>query len=180
MILNKRDGKIINAILKELDKTFIDDIMIMQDEIYSKLEDKDYYVQSTRDEFLFLLNGGGRVIGCLTEENELVAIGSYIKYGLDVQNYGYDLNVSGEDLYRVSQIESTIVKEGFRGNKLQKIICNELEKNAINDKMKIISATVSPKNRYSLNTFLSLGYKIEVEKEKYGGLLRYILKKNIG
>ena len=60
---------------------------------------------------------------------------------------------------------------------MQRMICNILEQIAIEDNIEIITATVSPFNKYSLNSFISLDYKIVKEKLKYGGLKRYILRK---
>lgn len=179
VVLRRNDDNYIKVHFKALESDYIDKIMELQESVYNGLEDKDLFVKSDKSSFLECIEGKGRIIGCLTEEDELIAIGVYIRYGMDKENYGYDLNISEKELLKVAQIECTIVKEEYRGNRLQKIICNELEIIANSDKMKIISATVSPKNKYSLNTFLSLGYKIEIEKEKYGGFLRYVLSKNI-
>lgn len=106
-------------------------------------------------------------------------MGVYVSLGIDEDNYGYDLGIEGEQLLKVCQIESTVVKKNYRGNGLQKIICNELENIGIRDGMNIISATVYPENKYSLNTFLNLGYQVKREKIKYGGYRRYILEKKL-
>ena len=92
---------------------------------------------------------------------------------------GYDLGISDKKLLKVGQIEATLVHEEFRGNKLQKIICKELEKIAVKSGTKILCATASPYNKFSVNTFISLGYKVKEDKLKYGGLRRYVLAKII-
>ena len=96
-----------------------------------------------------------------------------------LNNYGYDLELNEEELLDVGQIESTVVAPEYRGNSLQKKICNELEKISIANNDKLLCATVSPYNKYSLNSFLELGYKIEKDKLKYGGLRRYVVVKKL-
>ena len=109
----------------------------------------------------------------------ILSVVVYAKKGYDKSNYGYDIGLENEELLKVGQIESTVVKEEYRGNKLQKIICKELEKIAVKNGSKILCATASPYNKFSVNTFISLGYKVKEDKLKYGGLRRYVLAKII-
>ena len=180
IILNRKDGRQIEAQLKELDINYIDKIMDLQKIIYNDLEDKNYYACSEKDEFEETIKSNGKVIGCLSmDEDELIAIGVYIEYGYKDHNYGYDLNIEKEELLKVGQVESTIVKQTYRGNGLQKMMCEIIEDIAIKRGMNYICATVAPKNIYSLDTFKKLGYNIITEKLKYGGLNRYVLMKNL-
>ena len=43
----------------------------------------------------------------------------------------------------------------------------------------LLCATASPYNKFSVNTFINLGYEIKKDKLKYGGLRRYVLVKNL-
>ena len=113
------------------------------------------------------------------DEDELIAMGVYAKKGYDESNYAYDIGLNGEEVLKVAQIESTIVKSEYRGNKLQRLICEELEKIARKDDIEILSATASPYNEFSVNTFMNLGYEIKKDKLKYGGLRRYVLVKEL-
>ena len=61
--------------------------------------------------------------------------------------------------------------------RLQKLLVQNLEEIAKEKECNIFCATVAPKNKFSLNTLLKLEYKIVLEKEKYGGLKRYIMIK---
>ena len=42
---------------------------------------------------------------------KLIAMGVYLKNGYDKENYGYDLDLEGEILLKVAQIETTVVRE---------------------------------------------------------------------
>lgn len=178
LILKRKDGKVFNGEIKVLNEGHIDQIMNLQKEIINGLEIRELYADSSKESFIECIKNKGKILGCFVN-NELIAMGVYIKYKYDHENYGYDLGLEGEDLLKVGQIESTIVREDYRGNKLQKIICDLIEVLAQKDNLKIIGATVSPINKYSLNTFINSGYTIEDEKIKYGGYRRYILKKEI-
>lgn len=177
--LKDKNGDLVEARITELSIQYIDKIIELQDCIYEFLDDKQLYSKSTRDEFIETLNSKGKIIGVLVNENELIAIGVFIKNGYDEHNYGYDINIKGDELLKVGQIESTIVLPRFRGNKLQKLICKYLEKIAKDNSIEILCATASPYNKFSVNTFLDLGYEIKADKLKYGGLRRYVLVKHI-
>lgn len=178
--LKKSDGQIKLAFLKKLTFEDIDEVLILQDEVVRGLERREFYCDMSKEEFSKSINDfGGTMIGCVTEDEEIVAIGLYVSFQYDDENYGYDLGLRGQELLKVGQVEATIVKKEFRGNKLQDKICEVIENIAIEEGKKIIGATVAPDNIYSLNTFLNRGYEIYEEKIKYGGYRRYILKKEV-
>lgn len=177
--LKRKDGVEVEAELKELSISYLDKIMELQKIIIDGLENKELYADTEREEFEEYIKKNGKIIGCVTEYDELIAMGVYAKKGYDKSNYGYDIGLENEELLKVGQIESTVVKEEYRGNRLQKIICKELEKIAVKQDTKILCATASPYNEFSVNTFKSLGYEIKKDKLKYGGLRRYVLAKII-
>ncbi|MDO5780419.1 MAG: GNAT family N-acetyltransferase [Clostridium sp.] len=177
--LKRKDEVEVKAELKELTISYLDKIMELQKIIIDGLENKELYADTEREEFEEYIKKNGKILGCVTEDDELIAMGVYAKKGYDKSNYGYDIGLDNEELLKVGQIESTVVKEEYRGNKLQKIICEELEKIAVKEDAKILCATASPYNEFSVNTFKSLGYEIKQDKLKYGGLRRYVLAKRV-
>ncbi len=180
IILNKKDGSHVEAELKVLDISYINKIMEFQNNIYDGLENKDFYSCSNKEEFEETLNGKGKIIGYITlKDKELVAIGVYTEYGYENHNYGYDIGIKKEELLKIGQLESTLVSKEYRGNRLQKIMCEILEEVGKNAGMKYICVTAAPDNKYSINTFEKLNYKIMADKLKYGGLRRYVLMKEI-
>ncbi len=180
MILKKKDGQEIEAKLIELDLSYMDKIMDLQKNIYEGLANKDFYACTDKEEFEDTIKDNGKIIGCISlKDNQLIAMGVYIEYGYEDHNYGYDINIQGEELLKVGQIESTVVKEDFRGNKLQKIICEMLEQIGKDAGMKYMCSTAAPDNTFSVNTFEKLGYNIMADKLKYGGLRRYVFMKEI-
>lgn len=173
------DNNIIEVEMKILNLSYIEKIMELQEEIVEGLEDKQLYASTEKNEFMKYINNEGIILGLVTEEDELIAMGVYVAKGYDKKNYGYDLGIMGKELLKVGQIESTVVKNEFRGNRLQKIICEELEKLAREKGNTILTSTASPYNKFSVNTFLNLGYEIKIEKVKYGGVKRYVMMKEL-
>jgi GNAT superfamily N-acetyltransferase len=177
--LKNKSGIIVNARYKVLDSSYIDKIVNLQDNIMENLEDKQLYAPTEKDEFISYLRNGGKIIGYVDEKNELIAMAVYIKKGYGKGNYGYDLDLEGEKLLEVAQVESTVVRSDYRGNGLQRVLCEKIEEIAKEERVKILTSTASPYNKYSVNTFKKLGYEIKKEKLKYGGLRRYVLAKEI-
>lgn len=177
-IKNKKGNKI-KVVLKKLDLSYMEKIMNLQQEVVEGLENKEVYYSSTRKEFEKIIKEIGEIIGYVTLEDELISLGVYCNFGFDKENYGYDIGLKGNELLKVGHIESTIVKEEYRGNNLQKAMCLKLEEIGKNKGSKIMMATASPYNPYSVNTFKKLGYEIVKDKIKYSGLRRYVFMKNI-
>lgn len=177
--ITRKDGVEVEVELKELDLSYLDKIMDLQKIIIDGLENEELYADTEREEFEEYIKENGKIIGYVTEKDELIAMGVYAKKGCDKSNYGYDIGLDHKEVLKTGQIESTVVKDEYRGNKLQKIICNELEKIAVKNNTEILCATASPYNEFSVNTFINLGYEIKGDKLKYGGLRRYIFAKRI-
>lgn len=177
--LKRKNSKNVIGTFKLLDLSYINKIMELQEEIINGIENKEIYACSHREEFEECINETGKIIGCLDEEDNLIAMGVYVNKGLKEGNYGNDIDITGDELLKVGQIESTVVREDYRGNGLQKIICKMLEDISLNNGDTLITATASPYNEFSVDTFLKQGYEIKKDKLKYGGLRRYILAKSL-
>ena len=115
--LKRKDGKIIQGILKKLDESYINRIMRFQDEIVEGLENKELYFPSKEEEFLQFISNKGNIIGCVTEDDDLIAIGVYCKLGYDEDNYGCDIGINGEELLKVGRGKE--IKEIFTFHNIQ-------------------------------------------------------------
>lgn len=166
-------------ILKTLDQTYINQIMRLQSSIIDSIGNLELFAVSEQEEFEEAIKDKGCILGCVTKDNELIAMGMYVVFGYDARNYGYDIDLEGEDLLQVGQIEATVVAPEYRGLGLQREICRKLEEEARKRGNTLLCATASPLNKHSVENFIKLGYRIDREKLKYGGLRRYILVKNL-
>lgn len=179
MILKSKDGKYYKAHIQTLKIEDIEDILEFQKKILEGIYDKYIYCETSKMEFEQYFENDDTLIGIYTGDGELIAMGVYARYGESEDNYGFDLGIRGRHLLKVGQIDSVAVVERFRGNGLQKLVCKELEKVSKSEGYDLICTTISPNNPYSIRTFEDLGYEIIKEKEKYGGMRRYILMKKI-
>lgn len=93
-------------------------------------------------------------------------------------NLGTYLELGQSQLMKVAHMESIAVLPEFQGMHIQRSLIEWAETYLQND-YSFCMATVHPENVYSLNNFLSLGYKIVVTTKKYGGLPRHVLYKTL-
>lgn len=91
-------------------------------------------------------------------------------------NLGNYLELSQSQLMEVAHMESIAVLPEFQGMHIQRSLIEWVEL-YLHNNYAYYMATVHPDNIYSLNNFLSLGYKIVVTTKKYGGLPRHVLCK---
>ena len=99
--------------------------------------------------------------------------------GLGPENLGRDLGFSDEDLLKSAHMETVVIAPEYRGHHLQARLMSKAEEDLKATGYKHLLCTIHPENPYSLNNVLSLGYKVEKLVEKYGGLPRNILLKEI-
>lgn len=175
----RKEGLEVTLTLKKLDKSYIEPIIQLQEEILAGIDNPEIFVPTSEEEFHKRFEEDATFLGYVTEENELVALIIFLKLGYDPDNYGYDLDLEGEILLDVGQVDTVLVKESYRGNNLQYILGQAAEGLAKEVGAKILCATVSPYNPFSLNNFKKLGYEIKKDKMKYGGVRRYILMKEL-
>nr|WP_307990297.1 GNAT family N-acetyltransferase [uncultured Niameybacter sp.] len=177
--VKRKDGLEVTLTLEKLDKSYIEKIIQLQEEILGGIDNPEIFVPTSKEEFHERFETDATFLGYVTEENELIALIIFLKLGYDPDNYGYDLDLEGEVLLDIGQVDTVLVKEDFRGNNLQYILGQAAEALAREVGSKILCATVSPDNPFSLNNFKKLGYEIKKDKLKYGGVRRYILMKEL-
>jgi hypothetical protein len=145
----------------------LDDILIMQKEAIDSLPFHDILRENTLDMLIECLTPPQYTIGAWYD-NKLV--------GFSVLYYPHDKD---EDLsIHLNKVKSTglktannklcIVREGFRGNSLQYNLGLLLEQQAQKNGIDLLCATVSPKNKYSINNILRLGFSYDTTLIKYG------------
>lgn len=170
---------IVTCTISTLKEEHLDQIISLQEEVVKTIENKDFYFKTEDSEFKEIITNEENIcLGYFNERNELIAYGIFVKPS-PLKNYALDINLEEELLPLVGHIDSTIVHPNYRGNALQKYLIEAIEEKIDRSKFSVLCSTVHPENKASLKTSLKLGYKIKGEKEKYGGLRRYILMKEI-
>ncbi|HOO54359.1 MAG TPA: GNAT family N-acetyltransferase [Methanothrix sp.] len=171
-------GAVLKYIIKFLTEDDIQEIINLQDIVLAKIKDSDTYYPVSKEVLKGLLNNGDTAMGVVISE-ELVGFCIIHLPGLEQGNLGRDIEMSEEDLNTVAHIQFIFVHPDYWGYSIQ----NKLIKHVLNivtdAGCRHVLCTISPKNYYSLYNTLQWGFSIREIKEKYGGLLRYILCKNI-
>jgi len=154
----------------------LDEILLLQNEVTSKLDNEDTFRASSKEMLeKFLTNG--YIMGAIAN-NKLIAYRILYTPNEDIDNLGYDLKFNAQDFKKVIHFETAIVHPDFRGNGLQVLLTEEIKKH-ISIEDKIICATCYPLNYPSLSNLLKLGLTIQMLKMKYNNNIRFILSNKI-
>ncbi len=146
----------------------------LMEEVFKELTDKSIFVC---DDLEFVRartsNKGVAVVACNSEQK---IVGSFIcGFPMDDEdNLGIDLGLTGDELYKVVNMESVVVHPDYRGNNLQYRMVRFVENLIDRERYKYLIGTVSPDNPPSYNNLEKLGYTYIKTMEKYGGLKRRI------
>ncbi|MGF9767901.1 GNAT family N-acetyltransferase [Bacillus albus] len=158
----------------------IEQILSLQNVVVEALEDKSRLQPLSLEEFQYILEGNGMMIGAFIE-NELIAFRALLVPPIDEEHLGLDIGLPESELHRVIYQEISNVHPNCRGNGMQKIlatvIMNELQKE--DSKYDYVCCTVAPFNIPSLKDKFAQGMEIAALKEKYGGSMRYVFVKEL-
>ncbi|HDR7765367.1 N-acetyltransferase [Bacillus paranthracis] len=174
----KQNNELFHVTLLSLEH--IEQILLLQNVVVEALEDKSRLQPLSLEEFQYILEGNGMMIGAFIE-NELIAFRALLVPPIDDEHLGLDIGLPERELYRVIYQEISNVHPNWRGNGMQKIlatvIMDELQKE--DSKYDYVCCTVAPFNIPSLKDKFSQGMKIAALKEKYGGSMRYVFVKEL-
>lgn len=158
----------------------IEQILLLQNVVVEALEDKSRLQPLSLEEFQYILEGNGMMIGAFIE-NELIAFRALLVPPIDDEHLGLDIGIAESELHRVIYQEISNVHPNSRGNGMQKIlatvIMKELQKE--DSKYDYVCCTVAPFNIPSLKDKFAQGMEIAALKEKYGGSIRYVFVKEL-
>ena len=158
----------------------IKQILSLQNIVVEALEDKSRLQPLSQEEFQYILEGNGMMIGAFIE-NELIAFRALLVPPIDDEHLGLDIGIAESELHRVIYQEISNVHPSCRGNGMQKVlatvIMDELQKE--DSKYDYVCCTVAPFNIPSLKDKFAQGMEIAALKEKYGGSMRYVFVKEL-
>ncbi|MFO1113117.1 MAG: hypothetical protein U1E35_04355 [Rhodospirillales bacterium] len=97
----------------------------------------------------------------------------------DPDNLGRDLPLPEAELAHVADYDGSAVHSDFRGNRLQQLMTHMRHRYALLHDRYHILGTVSPFNPVSLQNFLDLGCRVRNIKQKYGGMARLIIHRDL-
>lgn len=174
----KQNNELFHVTLLSLEH--IEQILLLQNVVVEALEDKSRLQPLSQEEFQYILEGNGMMIGAFIE-NELIAFRALLVPPIDDEHLGLDIGLPESELHRVIYQEISNVHPSCRGNGMQKVlatvIMDELQKE--DSKYDYVCCTVAPFNIPSLKDKFSQGMEIAALKEKYGGSMRYVFVKEL-
>lgn len=154
------------------------ELVELQRAIYQDLSDKEIYKLTSAERLKELLAGEDLVMGVFSKDGLIAYHIICFPAGIE-ENLGADIDLTLDDLKMVSHLKAVAVRPDYRGCGLQRKMAS-LHLEVIRDRGYChVCSTVSPKNFASIKNFFASGFVIKGLKVKYGGLLRYIVYKNI-
>lgn len=164
--------------IKFLVEDDIQEIINLQNIVLANIKDSDTYYPVSKEVLKGLMNNGDSAMGAVIGE-ELVGFCIIHIPGPEQGNLGRDVGMTEEDLNTVAHIQFIFVHPDYRGYSIQNKLIKHILDIVTDAGCRHVLCTISPKNYYSLYNTLQWGFVIREIKEKYGGLIRYILCKNI-
>ena len=153
-------------------------ILELQQQVIATLTSESFLQPLSEEELLYLLTGKGFMIGAYDEER-LIAFRAMLEPPIDEEHLGKDAGLPKSEWPLVLYSEVSNVHPHFRGNNLQVVLGKIIMQAVDEQRFRFICATVAPFNIASLKDKFAHGMHIVALKVKYGGLLRYILMKDL-
>ncbi len=152
----------------------ISGILQLQENVVSTVGDKTLYYPLSRCELVESMYLD-RVF-CVWQEGELAAFAVAVENRKSPRN----LYVHLDKKYTYTQVttfDAVAVSPAYRGNGIQRELVMFVTEDAVSDSsVKVVAATVDPKNTYSMENFKKCGFEVCKEKiSVYGGLTRTLL-----
>ena len=150
----------------------------LQHEVYETLEDKSILQPLSTEEFEYMLEGNGMMIGAYVKD-ELIAFRALLNPPIDEEHLGYDCGINEELFPKILYQEISGVSPKYRGYGLQKTLANVIMNHVELDTYDYVCATVKPFNIASLKDKFAQNMHVAALKLKYGGKLRYVFLKDL-
>lgn len=149
------------------------------DTVREAMEHKEWFYLDPHGFVREMMKTGKMELWVAMDGERMAAAFDILRPGLDEYNYGYDLNLTKEQLLRVINMDSAAVLPEYRGLGLQRKLIAMGEEQLRREGKRILLCTVHPDNRFSLDNVLKQGYQIQKKLDKYGSV-RYLLRKDLG
>ena len=154
--------------IRECSPDNIEEILQIQDETFESLPSLDFLRKNTPEMLLECLSQPHHTIGAW-HKSKLVAFAVLF---IPEKNSSEDLSkcLKGVDFEGIkpANFKLCIVRPTYRGNSLQFHLGSALEHFAANAGVGLLCGTAYPKNIYSINNLVKLGYIYNQTLEKYG------------
>ncbi len=178
---NETQDRMVPYRISRLDESQLPQVMALQKIICRHLQRPDLLHAFPQDFMKQHMGHRGVVLGVFVQER-LVAFRNlyYPKPNDSEWNLGIDLNLAGDQLSQVVNLQMVCVHPDFRGNHLA-LILNRIALQILRNRRAHphVCATVSPSNIWNIPVLLASGFHIARLKMKYDGKIRYIVHQHL-
>ena len=151
-------------------------VIDLNETIYAALPDKSVLRHNSPEMIASCLEEPNVTLG-IWDGEVLVAIGMlYVPQCIE-EDHAHDLDLQGD--FKSANQKLFLVREGYRGQGLQRQLIREVEKIAVARGFNLLCTTCAPNNAFSINNFLKEGYLYAKTEMKYGGLVRNLYYKTL-
>ncbi|EMR05272.1 hypothetical protein C772_02739 [Bhargavaea cecembensis DSE10] len=164
--------------MRKLSAEQLPEILDLQEQVIGALEVKERLQPLTEEEFRFILDGNGEMIGVYAD-GEMIAWRAMLVPDNDHEGLGRDVGVPEEEIGKVIYQEISAVSPKWRGFSLQTLMGLVLMDRVDAERYRYVCSTVMPGNIPSLKDKFRQGLEVRALKEKYGGKLRYVFFKDL-
>lgn len=159
----------------------IDSIIHLIQAVWENMPQKDWFAMDNADytKEIITTNKGCAYKVIESASGSLAGVFLTAFPGDSSENLGKDIGLSKDKYNQVAHMDSAVIAPAYRGHHLQQRLMSYAENDLKKSGYHYLCCTIHPDNKYSLNSALSLGYKIATICEKYGGYQRAVLVKEI-
>ncbi|WRP06286.1 GNAT family N-acetyltransferase [Rossellomorea aquimaris] len=166
--------------VRVLGREHLRQILDLQETVVEELNEKSSLQPLSQEEFIYILEGNGLMIGAFTRSG-LIAFRALLIPPIDDEHLGHDIGLAAEELPQVIYQEISVVHPVYRGNRLQQtlayLIMDEMKN--LDQTFTYVACTVAPFNIPSMKDKFKQGMQIKALKHKYNQQLRYIFVKRL-
>ena len=162
--------------LRRCNENDLEEVLLLQEDVIKSLKDPNLLRKNSEELLRLALSENNISLG-LFDEDKMIAIILVV----DPVPPETDLRIGlkNHEIDNAMDFKLVLVREGYRGHRLQKSLMWIVEKLAYKKGVKYFVSSVSPDNIYSLNNFKLSNYEYDHEEELYGGLLREVYVKKL-
>lgn len=155
-------------------------IISVMDQVNASMAKPEWFVADDKNYMeRHALGEDGFTMVAETGSGQIAAFFTIDYPGSREDNLGRDIGLSEEDCLRTAHMDSVGVLSEYRGNHLMERLLKQAEEVLSHTGYRHLMCTIHPDNQYSLNNMKHHGYQVVATKEKYGGLPRHILYKQL-
>ena len=158
------------------DQTHLEEILTIQEEAIAALPQPHLLNRNTPQLFETVLTAPNVTVGAFDGER-LAGFASLFHPQTHEDDLSHTLETVDVSGKKVANYKVTIVRETYRGHRLQQRMEQELERYAKEQGVQILCVTVSPDNLPNKRNIEKCGYTYDHTQIKYGNLLRDIYYK---